>query len=45
MKTTKYGVMLLASVLAFGAVTMNTAEAKLPAKAVVSDVKQAKPSL
>ncbi|MCF0050156.1 azurin [Dyadobacter sp. LJ53] len=42
MKTTKYGVMLLASVLAFGAVTMNTAEAKLPVKAVVSDVKQAK---
>jgi azurin len=42
MKTTKYGVMLLASVLAFGAVTMNNVEAKLPAKSVVSDVKQAK---
>ncbi|MCE7066509.1 azurin [Dyadobacter sp. CY326] len=42
MKTTKYGVMLFASVLAFGAVTMNTVEAKLPAKTVVSDVKQAK---
>jgi azurin len=43
MKTTKYGVMLLASVLAFGAVTMNPVAAKVsPASAVASDVKQAK---
>ena len=43
MKTTKYGVMLLAAVLAFGAATINPVEAKvLPAETVVSDVKQAK---
>ncbi|WAC12123.1 azurin [Dyadobacter pollutisoli] len=43
MKRTKYGVMLLASVLAFGAVTMNPVEAKVsPASTVASDVKQAK---
>ncbi|WP_031530405.1 azurin [Dyadobacter crusticola] len=43
MKTTKYGVMLLASVLAFGAVTMNPVLAKLiPASTVVDDAKQVK---
>ena len=43
MKRTKYGVMLLASVLAFGAVTLNTVSAKTsPAKEVASAVKQAK---
>jgi azurin len=43
MKRTKYGVMLLASVLAFGAVTLNPVSAKTsPAKEVASDVKQAK---
>lgn len=43
MKRTKYGVMLLASVMAFGAVTMNSVAAKVsPAKAVTADVKQAK---
>ena len=43
MKRTKYGVLLLASVMAFGAATMNTVEAKLiPAKTVSNDVKQAK---
>lgn len=42
MKRTSYGVMLLASVLAFGAVTMNTVEAKVPAETVVNDAKQAK---
>jgi azurin len=43
MKTTKYGVMLLAAVAAFGAVTMSPVEAKLPTgSAVVSDVKQVK---
>lgn len=43
MKRTKYGVMLLASVLAFGAVTLNPVSAETsPAKEVASDVKQAK---
>ncbi|MEO6287932.1 MAG: azurin, partial [Dyadobacter sp.] len=43
MKTTKYGVMLLASVLAFGAVTMTPVEAKVsPASTVANDVKQVK---
>ena len=42
MKRTKYGVMLLASVLAFGAVTMNTVQAKVPAETVANDAKQAK---
>ncbi|WP_353717730.1 azurin [Dyadobacter sp. 676] len=43
MKRTKYGVMLLASVLAFGAVTLNPVSAKTsPAKEATSDVKQAK---
>ena len=43
MKRTKYGVMLLASVLAFGAVTLNPVSAKTsPATEVASDVKQAK---
>jgi azurin len=43
MKRTKYGVLLLASVMAFGAATMNTVEAKLiPNKTVSNDVKQTK---
>jgi azurin len=43
MKRTKYGVLLLASVMAFGAATMNTVEAKIiPAKTVSNDVKQTK---
>ncbi|GGB91664.1 azurin [Dyadobacter sediminis] len=43
MKRTKYGVMLLASVLAFGAAAINPVDAKIPsAKTEVSDVKQTK---
>jgi azurin len=43
MKTTKYGVMLLAAVMAFGAVTMNPVSAEIaPASKVASDLKQAK---
>ncbi|TLU99052.1 azurin [Dyadobacter luticola] len=43
MKTTKYGVMLLASVMAFGALTMNPVAAETtPAVKVANDVKQAK---
>lgn len=43
MKRTKYGVMLLASVLAFGAAAINPVDAKtLSAKTEVRDVKQTK---
>jgi len=43
MKRTKYGVLLLASVLAFGAATINPVDAKfLSAKTEVRDVKQTK---
>lgn len=43
MKRTKYGVLLLASVLAFGAAAINPVDAKtLSAKTEVSDVKQTK---
>ncbi|KAA6441657.1 azurin [Dyadobacter flavalbus] len=43
MKRTKYGVLLLASVLAFGAAAINPVDAKnLSAKTEISDVKQTK---